>query len=329
MALTGAFLLLFVTFHCVMNAVAILWPAAYNVICEFLGANWYALIGSAIIAVFVLLHIILAIVLTVQNRKARGTQRYSISRYSKAVEWSSRNMFVLGIVILAFLVVHLIQFWAKMQLVEACGEESVFPPAAGTLFLQEAFSQPWTLVVYVIGFIALWFHLNHGFWSMFQSIGWNNATWLPRLKCISCWWVSIVVALFLAEAVCFTVRANEGYYKTDETLREQYKGLIADELANNFGAEGEQLASQIDMLPFEQVSMGLRQMDTQMSQQWEQMNSEQGKLYLQNNPDGAEQLKEVEQRVTVLNNVVKFLDYLEGDQNKPEMNLPGAPGQPY
>ena len=53
MALTGAFLVLFVTFHCLMNAVAICWPAAYNSVCEFLGANWYALAASAVLALFI------------------------------------------------------------------------------------------------------------------------------------------------------------------------------------------------------------------------------------------------------------------------------------
>ncbi len=91
-------------------------------------------------------------------------------------------MLVLGLVILAFLVVHLIQFWAKMQLKEILGVHDVLPPAAGTLFIQEAFSVVWTPIVYIIGFIALWFHLNHGFWSMFQSIGWDNQVWIARLK---------------------------------------------------------------------------------------------------------------------------------------------------
>ena len=47
MSVTGAFLVLFLTFHALMNGVALFWPTAYNVVCEFLGANWYALIGSA------------------------------------------------------------------------------------------------------------------------------------------------------------------------------------------------------------------------------------------------------------------------------------------
>ncbi len=228
MALTGAFLFLFVTFHCLMNAVAIFCPAAYNVVCVFLGANWYALIGTAIIALAVLVHIILACCLTIQNRKARGNDRYLVTSRPPQVEWASKNMLVLGVVILAFLVVHLTQFWAKMQWQEMRGElylnaeNQAVPPAAGTLFLQLAFGQWWTLLVYGIGFIALWFHLNHGFWSMMQTVGWNNKIWLPRLKKIGLWWTTIVVALFFAEGIVFTVMAHKGAYVECEALQEQY-----------------------------------------------------------------------------------------------------------
>ena len=104
MSLTGAFLVLFVTLHCLMNGVAIFWPTAYNVVCEFLGANWYALVGSAIIAVAFLFHIVYALWLTVQNRKARGSERYDVTSRPPQVEWASKNMLVLGIVVLAFLV---------------------------------------------------------------------------------------------------------------------------------------------------------------------------------------------------------------------------------
>ena len=114
MAVSGAFLFLFVTFHALMNGVALFWPTAYNEVCLMLGANWYALIGTVIIAAFVVLHIVYASWLTIQNRKARGVERYAETSRPKQVEWSSKNMYVLGVVILAFLVIHLIQFWSKM-----------------------------------------------------------------------------------------------------------------------------------------------------------------------------------------------------------------------
>lgn len=231
MAVTGVCLVLFVTFHCLMNAVALIWPAAYNSVCSFLGANWYALVASMGLALLFVIHIIYAVWLTIQNRKARGNDRYAVVKKPAQVEWSSQNMLVLGIVVVAFLVVHLIQFWARMQLREIMAASpadwymvngAAVPPHAGTLFLQIAFSQWWTPVVYIIGFVALWFHMNHGFWSMFQSIGWNGRTWLERLKKISLWWTSIVIALFIAQAIVFTVQANKGTYKTCENLQEQY-----------------------------------------------------------------------------------------------------------
>lgn len=237
MALTGICLVLFVTFHVLMNSVALLWPAAYNQICAFLGANWYALIASAGLALLFIIHIIYAVWLTVQNRRARGVDRYAVNSRPPQVEWASKNMLVLGIVILCFLVVHLIQFWAKMQLQELVSHElSAYPtvnevPAApefGTLFLQAAFESWWTPVIYIIGFVALWFHMNHGFWSMFHTVGWDNNIWISRLKTIGCWWTSIVVALFVAQAVLFTVQANNKFFLTDESLQEQYAEYWAE-----------------------------------------------------------------------------------------------------
>ena len=320
MALTGACLVLFVTFHCVMNAVAICWPTAYNSICEFLGANWYALIASVGLAFLFIVHIIYALMLTVQNRKARGNVRYSIEKRPKNVEWSSKNMLVLGIVVLAFLVVHLIQFWAKMQLQEIRGAEGAIPPAAGTLFIQEAFSLVWTPIVYIIGFIALWFHMNHGFWSMFQSCGWDNEVWIGRLKKIGCCWTTIVIALFVAQAIVFTVKAHDKDYIKNEALREQYKDMIPAMLEKDFGPDAAQLGMQIRMSPYEQVSQGIRQMEGGIRQQVEQMSSPEAKEYLKNNAAAAQQLEELQVRSKALGNVVAFFDYLEATDNQPDAN---------
>lgn len=233
MALSGAVLVLFVTFHVLMNAVCILWPVAYNKICMFLGANWYALIASIGLGTIVVIHIIYALILTIQNRKARGNDRYAINAKPKSVEWSSQNMLVLGIVIVAFLGMHLVQFWARMQAQEVVGgmytvDGVQLPPQAGTLFIQLAFQNWWTPVIYIVGFVALWFHMNHGFWSMWQTVGWNNNTWIPRLKNIASWWVSVVIALFVAQAVVFTIQADKKTYLTDPALLNQYTEMLQE-----------------------------------------------------------------------------------------------------
>ena len=276
MALTGAALVLFVTFHCLMNAIAICWPAAYNSICEFLGANWYALIASAGLAVLLIIHIIYAVMLTLQNRKARGNDRYLVSKTPKGVEWSSQNMLVLGIVILAFLVVHLIQFWAKMQLQEIRGAEEILPPAAGTLFIQEAFSQVYTPIVYIIGFVALWFHFNHGFWSMFQSCGWDNQIWIERLKKIACWWA----------------------------LRQQYIEMVGEMCNKDFGPDAIQLTERIAMMPYSDVSTGIPQAVEEISRQLEDPGF---KAQTMNRP---EIQKQMETQLKIFKSYKVLFDYL-------------------
>lgn len=200
MSVTGLFLILFLTFHALMNAVALISFDAYEAVCEFLGANWYALVGTLILAGGFVIHICYAFWLTLQNRKARGNNAYEVSKKPATVEWASQNMLVLGIIVACFLVLHLFHFWAKMQLPEVMGEY----PLAGKEALGQAFSQLWVLPVYLIGFIAIWFHITHGFWSAFQTLGTTNDKWIERFKCIGWWWATIVMLLFAIEACYFT-----------------------------------------------------------------------------------------------------------------------------
>jgi len=200
MSVTGLFLVLFVTFHALMNAVAVISFDAYDKICEFLGANWYAVLGTLILAGGFAIHIIYAFILTFQNRKARGNNRYAVNTRPKNVEWASQNMLVLGLIVCCFLILHFVQFWAKMQLPELMDR----PHLGGYAALQATFSLVWVLPVYLIGFAALWFHISHGFWSAFQTLGTANDKWINRWQCISKWWASIVFILFAVEACYFT-----------------------------------------------------------------------------------------------------------------------------
>ena len=78
MAITGGALVLFLLFHGSMNIVAIISKEGYNMICEFLGANWYALVATAGLAALMVFHLIYAFVLSFQNYRARGKQRYAV-----------------------------------------------------------------------------------------------------------------------------------------------------------------------------------------------------------------------------------------------------------
>lgn len=208
MSISGCFLVLFILFHMSMNVVAIISGDAYNAICGFLGASWYALAGTAVLALGVLIHFIYAIILTIQNRRARGNVRYSVTVTEKGVDWASKNMLALGFVIVIGLCLHLYNFWAKMQLVELMGEHVNslgYSPADGAALIQYTFSQWYYVVLYLVWFVALWFHLTHGVWSMFQSVGWANDTWYPRLKCIANIVATLVFLGFAAVVVTFFV----------------------------------------------------------------------------------------------------------------------------
>ncbi len=207
MSVTGLFLVLFVTFHALMNLVALFGFKYYEAICEFLGANWYALVGTAVLAGGFFIHICYAFWLTLQNRSARGNDRYAVSARPKGVSWASQNMLVLGLIVVCFMIVHLIQFWANMQLPEITGGTVL----KGEQALAAAFGKEWgyiTLPIYLIGFAALWFHITHGFWSAFQTLGTANEKWINRWKCVAMWWATIVFLLFAVEAVYFTLHFN-------------------------------------------------------------------------------------------------------------------------
>ncbi len=188
MSVTGAFLVLFLTFHMVMNGALVFSDEAYDAIVNFLGANWYALVGTVILAAGVLLHFIYAIIITLQNRKARGNIRYACSKQEAGVEWASKNMFVLGVIVLLGLFLHLYNFWYNMQWTEIIGEHVNslgYGPHDGAVMVRELFAQPVYVIVYLVWLFAIWFHLTHGVWSMFHTVGWNSKVWMKRLRCIS------------------------------------------------------------------------------------------------------------------------------------------------
>ena len=111
MSVTGIALVLFLTFHMSMNVVALFSGSAYNLICEFLGANWYAVVATVGLGALTVIHIVYAFILTAQNRRARGAERYAVTDWSPKVEWASRNMLVLGLIIVLGLLLHICNFW--------------------------------------------------------------------------------------------------------------------------------------------------------------------------------------------------------------------------
>lgn len=213
MSLSGMALVLFLLFHMSMNLVALISPEAYNMICAMLGANWYAVVATAGLAALVVVHFVYAIILTLNNYRARGKQRYAVTVNEPGVEWASKNMLLLGSIVVLGLALHLVHFWSKMMLVELMGEHGVeidgvfYGATDGAALIAYTFSQWYNVVLYIVWLVALWLHLNHGVWSMFQSMGWANDTWYPRLKLAAKLFSTLVVLGFMAVVVVFFVKS--------------------------------------------------------------------------------------------------------------------------
>ena len=218
MAVTGAALVLFLTFHAIMNFVALFSAEGYNMICEFLGANWYAVAATSILAVLVLIHFVLAFHLVMWNLQARGPQPYAMKVRHDDVEWSSQNMFSLGTIVLLGLGLHLYNFWSNMMFAELSGGDTALA-TNGIYHIINTFHGiggrsvmgiVYTLL-YLVWLAALWFHLNHGIWSALQTVGLNNKKWFPRLKILSTIYTTFIILMFATVAVLFCL----GYTPSD------------------------------------------------------------------------------------------------------------------
>ena len=210
MAITGGALVLFLLFHGSMNIVAIISKEGYNMICKFLGAHWYALVATAGLAALMVFHLIYAFVLSFQNYKARGKQRYAVVDRQEGVSWASKNMLVIGAIVLLGLGLHLFNFWANMQLPEVLHklgmdvEEDVLALAAdGSHYIVNTFSCSVYSIIYLVWLAFLWFHLAHGVASVMQSIGWNNHVWQNRIEVIGKIIAALIVVLFASVVIYY------------------------------------------------------------------------------------------------------------------------------
>ena len=224
-SISGAFLVIFLLLHGTINFFSVIdsFTGKYGAVaadeklfsagdglfklgCDFMSTGFISIMVP-VLALGFLVHIIYGCWLSWQNMKARGGwKRYEVASKAEADSWSAKNMLVLGVIILGFICFHLTHFWAKMQLPEMFGvgnyENNPY------LLLNVTFGKWWVLVLYIIWFAAVGLHLVHGFWSMFQTVGWSGQTWFKRLKVIGVIVACIIVLLFVATAVNAFIQAN-------------------------------------------------------------------------------------------------------------------------
>jgi succinate dehydrogenase / fumarate reductase cytochrome b subunit len=173
MALSGLFLITFLTLHFIINLISVFSADAFNTASHFMGYNpviQFAM--QPILIAGVIFHFVMGIVLEIKNRSARPVA-YANYNGSANASWASRNMIISGLVVLAFIGLHFYDFWVHEMVYKYVDVNSIEP----TRYYDELnhkFESPIRTGLYTLAFILLSIHLWHGFNSSFQSVGFNN-----------------------------------------------------------------------------------------------------------------------------------------------------------
>lgn len=203
MGLTGLFLISFLLVHCFVNCLIFINDGGetFNLGCEFMGTNWIIRAMEIVLFAGIILHIVQALVLTMDNRKARPIA-YHIAGGNVSSHWYSRWMGLLGTLILMFLIIHLKHFWVVSRFTDELVHTNAEALESGkeTMYNEmfEVFGNPVVVLIYVASMISLAYHLLHGFQSAFQTLGINHKKYTPMIKMAGVAFSIIIPAVFAA-----------------------------------------------------------------------------------------------------------------------------------
>ncbi len=215
MSLSGIFLMVFIAVHLGLNLLLIFDDSGelFNQGAHFMATNPLVKIVEPILGLGFMVHIIWSFYIEYQNWKARPV-KYAKRNMSGASSWASRNMLILGSMVLVFLVIHILDFFVKMKftghpLLEEISVKGVYMENAYALVSATFINSTVLSVLYIAGGILLGLHLSHGFWSSFQTLGLNNKFWLKRWQVIAQVYAVIVAVGFAVIPLYFML----GMYK--------------------------------------------------------------------------------------------------------------------
>lgn len=197
MALTGLFLCTFLVVHLIGNLQLLKADGgqSFNLYAKFMTSNPLIKTSSYLLYLSIIVHAVWGIMISIKNKNARPVGYYAASNKSA---WNSRNMGVLGTIVLAFIIGHMSDFWWEYKF------ETGFPiqEIEGVLYKDlckeviEAFQSPLIVGLYVLSMMAVSFHLHHGFQSAFQTLGLNHVKYTPAIKAFGAVFAYVIPAVF-------------------------------------------------------------------------------------------------------------------------------------
>lgn len=209
MSISGLFLLMFICVHLGVNLLLVFDDSGelFNLGAHFMATNPMIKVMEPVLGLGFVVHIIWSFLISLQNYKARPV-KYDKSNAAYSSTWASRNMLVLGSLVLVFLVIHIIQFFIPVKtgaiepvLVNGVEMHDTYALVAGLFKGSVVYC-----VLYILAGILLGFHLGHGFWSAFQTIGMNNKNWLARLQFVGKIYAIIVAVGFAIIPLYFLIK---------------------------------------------------------------------------------------------------------------------------
>ena len=205
MSLTGLFLITFLIVHVSGNMLLFRNDGgeAFNLYAEFMTTNPLIKIASYILYTGIILHVVYSLILSIKNKAARPVG-YVKAHPNQNSSWKSRNMGILGTIVLIFLVIHMRTFWYEMHYgdMPTVSYSGVEVEDLYTVVVA-AFSNWWYSLLYVLAMVGLAFHLSHGFWSAFQTLGLNHKKYTPFIKKASLLFAIIVPLMFASMPIYF------------------------------------------------------------------------------------------------------------------------------
>lgn len=215
MSISGLFLVMFIAVHLGINLLLIFDDSGnlFNQGAHFMATNPLIKIMEPVLGLGFLVHIVWSFFLEFQNWKARPV-KYNKKNLSGSSTWASRNMLVLGALVLVFLIIHVINFFVKMKFT---GDPLLSEVTINGVHMHNAYALVSTAFIeslalsifYILGGILLGIHLSHGFWSAFQTLGLNNKFWLNRWQIIGKIYAYVVAIGFAVIPLYFML----GLYK--------------------------------------------------------------------------------------------------------------------
>ncbi len=203
MGFTGLFLISFLIVHCYVNSMIFVGRNAFNAAADFMGTTVAIRIMEVGLFAGIFLHIIQGFMLWQQNASKRSV-RYAVKPGNKTSAWYSRSMGLLGTLILLFLVVHIPHFWVPSRITHDLNPTTLIGgKESHDLFqrMYDVFQEPWVVVVYLLGVFSLAWHLVHGFYSAFQTMGLGTHKYKAMIRNVGIVFSIVICLIFAAMPV--------------------------------------------------------------------------------------------------------------------------------